>query len=78
MKCNSTLPRPLQPGFTLIELLVVVTIIIALAALGFMGSSVLIKRAAAVKDVTNMRNLWTGIVLYAGENGGTLPFLVKL
>lgn len=66
-------PPSRRQGFTLVELLVTITIIAVLATLGFMGSKSFIKRAAAVKDVTNMRNLWSGIVLYAGENSDKLP-----
>ena len=62
-----------RSGFTLVELLVTITIIIVLAALAFMGSSVFLKRAAAVRDMSNMKNLWTGIILYAGDNNDTLP-----
>jgi prepilin-type N-terminal cleavage/methylation domain-containing protein len=72
MRFHSSPPSRRQ-GFTLVELLVTITIIVVLATLGFMGSKTFIKRAAAVKDVTNMRNVWTGIVLYAGENSDKLP-----
>lgn len=72
MKPNSS--RITHPaGFTLVELLVTVTIIIVLAALTYMGSSAFLKRAAAVKDMSNMKNLWTAINLYVGDNNDTLP-----
>ena len=32
-----------------------------------------LKRAAAVKDVANMRAIWNGVVLYAADNSDTLP-----
>jgi prepilin-type N-terminal cleavage/methylation domain-containing protein len=62
-----------RAGFTLVELLVTITIIVVLASLTFMGTSVFLKRAAAVKDMTNMKNLWTGVHLYAGDNNDSLP-----
>jgi len=60
-------------GFTLVELLVTVTIIIVLATLGFMGSKSFLKKAGAVKDMANMKNMWSGVTLYAAENNDMLP-----
>lgn len=64
---------PFRRGFTLVELLVVITIIVVLAAIGFMGSAAFLKRAAAVKDIDNMKGIWSSINLYTGEHGGMLP-----
>ncbi len=60
-------------GFTLVELLVVITIIVVLAGVTFFGASTFLKRAAAVKDMSNMRNLWSSVILYAGDNNDSLP-----
>ena len=44
-----------------------------LATLGLMGSKSFLKKAAAVKDATNMRGLWTAVSLYAADNSNKLP-----
>ncbi len=65
--------RTYRRGFTLVELLVVITIILVLATLGFMGSSIFLKRAAAVKDVANMKGMWSAVSMYASDHAGVLP-----
>ncbi len=72
-KTKSPPGQRLSSGFTLVEVLVTITIILVLAALTFTGSSAFMKRAAAVRDVGNMKNLWTCITLYAGDNNDSLP-----
>ncbi len=73
MKTRTPSTRKHRQGFTLVELLVVITIIIVLVALTFMGTQSFLKKAAAVKDVANMRGMWNGISLYAADNSDTLP-----
>lgn len=73
MKSHAASTHKRHPGFTLVELLVTITIIAVLAALGFMGSSSFLKRAGAVKDVANMKTIWSGITLYAADHNDMLP-----
>ena len=54
-------------------MLVTITIVLALAVLAFMGSSTFIKRAAAVRDTANMKSIWSGVIMYAGDNNDQLP-----
>jgi prepilin-type N-terminal cleavage/methylation domain-containing protein len=61
------------PGFTLVELLVVITIIVVLAALSFTGASFFIKRAAAVKDASTLRQITACINMYAADYNDYLP-----
>ncbi len=70
-KINSM--RAQRHGFTLVEVLVVITIIVVLAALSLVGARTFLKKAAAVKDVANMRGIWTGVTLYASDHSDTLP-----
>ncbi len=60
-------------GFTLVELLVTLTIIAVLAALSFAGASLFIKRAAAAKDASTLRQISACINMYASDNNDYLP-----
>lgn len=60
-------------GFTLVELLVTITITAVLAALSFAGASLFIKRAAAVKDASTLRQISACINMYASDNNDYLP-----
>jgi len=61
------------PGFTLVELLVVITIIVVLAALSITGASLFMKRAAAVKDASTLRQISMCINMYASDNNDYMP-----
>ena len=62
-----------QAGFTLIELLVVIAIIAILAAM-LMPALARSKMSAQRADCTsNLRQISFGVMLYAGDNGDTLP-----
>jgi general secretion pathway protein G len=60
-------------GFTLIELLVVIGIILILAALLIPGLRQGRLAANSTKCVSNLRQLGSGLMLYAVDNGGYLP-----
>lgn len=60
-------------GYTLVELLVTITIIAVLAGLSFAGASLFIKRAAAVKDASTLRQISVCINMYCSDNNDYLP-----
>jgi prepilin-type N-terminal cleavage/methylation domain-containing protein/prepilin-type processing-associated H-X9-DG protein len=62
-------------GFTLIELLVVIAIIAILAAILFPIFEKARGTARAAKCASNMKQLTTGFLMYADDNGGNLPSL---
>ena len=65
--------RTLRGAFTLVELLVVLAVIAILAALSLGGLSKLGASSDRSKAVSNMRQIGTGITLFATDNDGKLP-----
>ena len=60
-------------GFTLIELLVVIAIIAILAAILFPVFAQAKTAAKRTQDISNVKNLSLGIIMYAGDNDDTIP-----
>lgn len=63
----------LRSAFSLIELLVVIAIIALLAALIFPAIDMMHKQRDRTVALSNMRQIGTAFLLYAGENSGKLP-----
>lgn len=66
-------PLSRESGFTLVELLVTITIVALLAALSFAGASLFLKRAAAVRDASTLRQISGCLNMYASDNNDYLP-----
>ncbi len=60
-------------AFTLIELLVVIAIIAILAAILFPVFAQAKQAAKATQDLSNVKNLTMGVILYTGDNDDILP-----
>ena len=65
--------RILRGAFTLVELLVVLAVIAILAALSLGSLSKLGASSDRSKAISNMRQIGTGITLFATDNDGKLP-----
>jgi len=65
--------RTLRGAFTLVELLVVLAVIAILAALSLGGLSKIGASSDRSKALSNMRQIGTGITLFAADNDGKLP-----
>jgi prepilin-type N-terminal cleavage/methylation domain-containing protein/prepilin-type processing-associated H-X9-DG protein len=66
-----------RAGFTLIELLVVIAIIAILAALVFVLGPGIMQRGRATASLNNLRQIGTGVQLYANDHEFTLPGRVR-
>ncbi len=62
-----------RAGFTLIELLTVIAIIGILAAILIPTVGAVRKRAATASDMSNLRQIGTGIQLHVNDNKGLMP-----
>lgn len=60
-------------GFTLTELLVAIAIIAVLAVLVFGLARGFFRQAAATRDSNTLRQLWTCIQMYAGDQNDLMP-----
>src|SRR5580765_8418550 len=65
-------------AFTLIELLVVIAIIGILASLLMPAFSRAKGKALDTKCISNLRQIGIGLVIYADENQGRLPFAERV
>ncbi len=69
--------RTRSEAFTLIELLAVVAIISVLAALAFTGVRAAMDRSHQATCLSNQRQIFSAILLYAADNQNHLPWAVS-
>lgn len=67
----------MRKNFTLIELLVVVTIMMILAALLLPALSQARERAKTNSCISNLKQMGSGLMLYAGDNDDFFPYLIR-
>lgn len=65
--------RSEDPGFSLVELLVAMVVIGLLTGLAFPAIQGGMGKAKLTQDLSHLRQIGQGILLYAGENQGNLP-----
>src|SRR5262245_2130789 len=72
---RQSMQRDRKPGFTLIELLVVIAIIAILAAILFPVFAQAREKARMTTCVSNMRQIGTGLSMYAQDYDESFPFI---
>jgi type II secretory pathway pseudopilin PulG len=65
-------PHPLHRGFTSIELAVLIVIVV-IAVLVLPAMLTAVDRVHRTKDLTNARQIYLGLKLYAGDHNGQFP-----
>jgi general secretion pathway protein G len=62
-----------QVAFSLVELLVVIAILAVLAALAVPAVGGAIEKSNAAKDISNLRQIGSGVLTYTSDHGGKMP-----